>query len=254
MPSKKPAVAPGRSVTTRVGKVTITRRNTGIFTSGKFSIEGDLLKIGLANAFDADELSLLKAHCVTDGVFPVWTLDRVQEMVDAVRDDPAATPEMQNDAAEAASWIPTLRDVLANRDRALQELEVLARTGVNVRTCRNLAIKIEGSLRIATELGICLQRLGVRWAEPLTLFGGEAAILWRGRAVRVTKLERRILETVIVADEVLLHKLVKHAWGEMYNSERREKYDQAFKRLNQKIADAELKIQLHVRGDKLIVE
>lgn len=240
----------------QVGKVKVTRRDTGIFNSGGISIEApdsELFRNGLMNAFNAEEMKLLQAHCHADPTYPPWTLDRVQALVDGVRDDPAATPDEKSDAAAVAAWIPTLRDLLEHRDRANRELDALAKTGVNVRTLRNLAARIESDMRIATDMGVCLSRLAVRWAEPYALKGREKAMSWRGRVLSVTSQERRILESVLVADEVPLHHLVRYVWDELYNTDHRDKYEQAFKRLNSKITDADLRVHLHVRDDRLIV-
>lgn len=242
---------------TQVGRIRVMRRDSGIYKSRRVSIDApdsEMFKGGLFSSLSADERKLLEENCNTDPVYPPWTLDRIQALADSVRDDPAAMPDEKQDAADAAMWIPTLRDLLEHRDRANRELDALAKSGVNVRTLRNLVARIESDMRIATEMGVCLSRLAVRWAEPFAKFGRESAMTWRGRVIRVTELERRILEATCVANDVSLCNLVKHAWKRAYHGERRSAYDQAFKRVNRKLASSGLPVQLHVRGTKLIVE
>lgn len=101
-----------------------------------------------------------------------------------------------------------------------------------------------------------VERMHVRAYEGAARIGKEkgGAIQWRGQWISVSAAERLILEALVLANEVSLHDLVQHAWGTPYHASRRATYDKAFSRLNGKILSANSTLQLHVRGNRVIVE
>jgi len=104
-------------------------------------------------------------------------------------------------------------------------------------------------------VGALSDRIYVRQFEGAAKIakGKGKAYRWRGTWLRVTLKERLILEAMVTTNELLLDDLVRRVWKRTYHADYRGTYDQALSRLNRKITEAGLPIQLHVRDDRVIV-
>jgi len=104
-------------------------------------------------------------------------------------------------------------------------------------------------------VGVLSDRIYVRQFEGAAKIAKDSgkAFRWRGTWLRVTPKERLILEAMITTTELPLAELVRWVWKKTYNADYRDTFDQAFSRLNRKLADAGLPFQLHVRDDRLLL-
>ena len=104
-------------------------------------------------------------------------------------------------------------------------------------------------------LGYIYQRLRVRPFEGAVNLGREVGCYWRDHWLKVTELERSILEFIGGDDAVPLAKLVKAAWRRGYQPDHRGKVDKALSVLNQKLADNEppVRAALHIEADRVTV-
>lgn len=113
-------------------------------------------------------------------------------------------------------------------------------------------------------LGLVVERMGVRLFEPLVLVGKETAMIWRGCTLRVSDMERQILEAIGNESTRKMIRFVSEVWHEPYEGELQEtpksrsrrlaKYRKAIHVVNGKLLEAEVPITLSIRGDTLLID
>lgn len=253
--------------------VSLTLRDTGVFRSSVITLNLPEEQ----HVTQADRALIAKAFEI-GGDLPAFELDAIESEVECVLGDPESSEDMREDAQCVQGHLAFLRCRLEDAARVIKAAEVADQeiaklkaptsefisdlskgryypdeSMVLSREARCCASSLQSLPSTAVLLGMFLQRMKVRWAEPFAAKGREHLIAWRGLTFKVDPTERKILNQFHDRDQVDIHGFVRVVWGELYNDDNRDKYDQATYRVRKTLKRAGSRFRVHIDGERVIV-